>query len=44
MSRAEIATSASGVIAARPALGAAAILANTVFVPIIGTSVKMLTQ
>jgi len=33
----------SGVIDARPVLGATAILANTIFVPFIGTSVKMLT-
>lgn len=32
----------SGVIAARPLLGTTAILANTVFVPLIGISVKML--
>lgn len=32
----------SGVIAARPVLGATAILANTIFVPFIGTTVKML--
>jgi drug/metabolite transporter (DMT)-like permease len=36
-------TSNSGVIEARPMLGAGAILANTVFVPMIGMSVKMLT-
>ncbi|MCG8355735.1 MAG: DMT family transporter [Kiloniellales bacterium] len=36
-------TSASGVIEARPVLGAAAMLANTVFVPIIGVAVKALT-
>jgi drug/metabolite transporter (DMT)-like permease len=32
----------SGVIAARPVLGATAILANTILVPFIGTTVKML--
>ena len=36
-------TSPSGVIEARPVLGAAAMLANTVFVPIIGVAVKALT-
>ena len=36
-------TSPSGVIEARPVLGAAAMLANTVLVPIIGVAVKALT-
>ncbi len=40
MTRAE---GGSGVIAARPVLGASAILANTVFVPVIGMAVKVLT-
>ena len=36
--------SGSGLVEARPVLGAAAILANTVLVPIIGVAVKMLAE
>ena len=36
--------SGSGLVEARPVLGAAAILANTILVPIIGVSVKMLAE
>jgi drug/metabolite transporter (DMT)-like permease len=38
----ERAEGGSGVIASRPVLGATAVLANTVLVPLIGTTVKML--